>query len=172
VNGGSAAPPPTLGRQEGGTSWPPRCARYLPALEPNVIPFIDVLLVLLIIFMVTAPKPTTDLRVDLPRSGRSAASAIPPTMVEVLPSQQGFRLRVGGQDAAMEELGQQTLAHVLAATPALTPDDARAEARIHVRADPDVAYEHVVATIETLQQARFRKVGLLAPDLADDAEPA
>jgi len=39
--------------------------RAMPQADPNVIPFIDVLLVLLIIFMVTAPKPTTDLRVDM-----------------------------------------------------------------------------------------------------------
>jgi len=37
-----------------------------PMTDPNVIPFIDILLVLLIIFMVTAPIPTVDIRVDLP----------------------------------------------------------------------------------------------------------
>jgi len=37
-----------------------------PMADPNVIPFIDILLVLLIIFMVTAPIPTVDIRVDLP----------------------------------------------------------------------------------------------------------
>jgi biopolymer transport protein ExbD len=58
-----------------------RRAHPLPASEPNVIPFIDVLLVLLIIFMVTAPKPTTDLRVDMPRPGPTIASALTPTIV-------------------------------------------------------------------------------------------
>jgi biopolymer transport protein ExbD len=58
-------------------------ARFEPAADPNVIPFIDVLLVLLIIFMVTAPKPTTDLRVDLPRPGTAIPVVIPPTIVHV-----------------------------------------------------------------------------------------
>ena len=46
--------------------------RLHPTSEPNVIPFIDVLLVLLIIFMVTAPTPTVDLHVDLPSNGARA----------------------------------------------------------------------------------------------------
>jgi biopolymer transport protein ExbD len=135
--------------------------RFPPALEPNVIPFIDVLLVLLIIFMVTAPKPTTDLRVDLPLPGPSAAAAIPPTIVEVSPGPQGFMLFIGGQQVELEALGPRTLAYVLAVDPALTPQDAHAEARIFVRADLDVAYQHVVTVLETLQQAQFRRVAIL-----------
>lgn len=53
-----------------------------PAAEPNMIPFIDVLLVLLVIFMVTAPKPTTDLRVDMPPpDSHGPVSPIEPTFV-------------------------------------------------------------------------------------------
>ena len=50
-----------------------RRARLDETSEPNVIPFIDVLLVLLVIFMVTAPTPTTDLRLDLPPPSPTAA---------------------------------------------------------------------------------------------------
>ena len=60
-----------------------RRATLEPNAEPIVIPFIDVLLVLLIIFMVTAPKPTVDLRLDLLESGPSHAAAIAPTIVEL-----------------------------------------------------------------------------------------
>ena len=53
-----------------------RRARLDETSEPNVIPFIDVLLVLLVIFMVTAPTPTTDLRLDLPPAAPPAAMMI------------------------------------------------------------------------------------------------
>ena len=60
-----------------------RRVRPLPAAEPNVIPFIDVLLVLLVIFMVTAPAPTVDLHVDLPRGPAHDPGPVHPTIVSI-----------------------------------------------------------------------------------------
>ncbi|MEZ5994620.1 MAG: biopolymer transporter ExbD [Hyphomonadaceae bacterium] len=145
-----------------------RKQRLIPNAEPNVIPFIDVLLVLLIIFMVTTPKPTTDLRLDLPRPGPSRAAAIEPTIVDLRADGAGYRLLVGGEEVSLERLSQRTLAHVLSADPILTSEDAYANARVFVRADQDVAYQNVVAVIERLQQARFEKVGIYA-QRPDDA---
>src|SRR5262245_16401428 len=88
-----------------------------PEAEPNVIPFIDVLLVLLIIFMVTAPKPTTDLRLDLAQSGPSAASLIDPTIVELREAPGGYRLFVSGEETVMAQLAQRTLEHILSVDP-------------------------------------------------------
>jgi biopolymer transport protein ExbD len=139
-------------------------ARYAPAADPNVIPFIDVLLVLLIIFMVTAPKPTTDLRVDLPRPVPPIATLVPPTMVAVQQGPEGLIYTVGGERVARGELAQRALAHMLAADPALTPEYALAEGRIFVRADLDVAYQGVVSTVDDLQQADFRRVAIVAQD--------
>jgi biopolymer transport protein ExbD len=72
-----------------------------PAADPNVIPFIDVLLVLLIIFMVTAPKPTTDMRVDLPRSTVGPASPIEPTIVHIRSGAAGARYFVDAEEASL-----------------------------------------------------------------------
>ncbi len=137
---------------------------FAPNVDPNVIPFIDVLLVLLIIFMVTAPKPTTDLRVDLPRPGPVIQLAIPPTLVLVQQSAEGVVFSINGERVARGELAQRALAHMLAANSALTQEDALAEGRVFVRADLDVAYQSVVSTVEDLQQAQFRRVAIVAQD--------
>lgn len=137
-------------------------AYALPNAEPNVIPFIDVLLVLLIIFMVTAPRPTTDLQVDLPRPGPPIAIVIPPTIVQIRAAPNGYRIFLSGEETTLERLGDDAVAHMLAADPALTTGDVLAEGRIFVRSDLDVAYQHVITVVETLQDAHFRKVAIYA----------
>jgi biopolymer transport protein ExbD len=135
----------------------------LPTADPNVIPFIDVLLVLLIIFMVTAPIPTTDLRLDLPRPGPPAAVNIDPTIVHIRPaSYGGSRIYVANEETTLEHLGATVLAHMLAADPELTTAAAQAEGRVYVRADLDVAYQDVVTIVEALQDAGFQKVAVYA----------
>jgi len=133
-----------------------------PAVEPNVIPFIDVLLVLLIIFMVTAPKPTVDLRLDLERSNPSAAAMIRPTKVRLLEAPDGYRLFVDDEETTILEVSEVTLQHMLAVDRAITPQDAYADGRVHVYADLDVAYQNVVSVIDTLQRASFQNV-IVAP---------
>lgn len=134
----------------------------LPNADPNVIPFIDVLLVLLIIFMVTTPRATTDLQVDLPRPGTVIARAMDPAIVDVRAAQAGYRIFLGGQVTTLERVGADALAYMLALEPTLTPQDVYAEGRIFVRADLSVAYQEVITVVETLQDARFRKVAIYA----------
>lgn len=138
-----------------------RRQRYAQAIEPNVIPFIDVLLVLLIIFMVTAPKPTTDLRVDLP-AGRAAAAQIEPTIISLRRADGGMRIFIGDDETTLASLANRTLAHALAADPALAPEDVQADARIYVRADLDIGYQDVVRVVDELQHARFQRVAIAA----------
>ena len=145
-----------------------RRAQLLPEATPNVIPFIDVLLVLLIIFMVTAPKPTTDLRVDLPPPAPGPASLIEPTIVELRTAPTGFAVFVGGVEVSFETLGANALAHIAAANPALAAGDIHAEARVFVRADLDVAYAPVVGAVEALKLSGFENVSIVA-QRADDA---
>lgn len=134
-----------------------------PAAEPNVIPFIDVLLVLLIIFMVTAPKPTVDLRLEMARRSGVSHALIEPTVVALRAGASAApALYVDDVEVAAERLAQSVLAHVLAANPTLAPEDVYAEAPIQVRSDQDIAYAHVVGAIDALQQAHFAKVALAA----------
>ena len=143
-------------------------AHMQPAAEPNVIPFIDVLLVLLIIFMVTAPKPTVDLRLDLPRADHGGASLIEPTIVELREDAIGYRLFVGGAETTLDLLAQRTFEHILAADPALEREDILAEGRVFIRADLDVAYQNVVSVTDALQDQGFEKVAIAAQNA--DAE--
>lgn len=140
---------------------------FTPAAEPNVIPFIDVLLVLLIIFMVTAPKPTTDLRLDMTRPLPGPPVVIPPTIVELRETASGFAVYIGEEETTLAEVSERTLAHVLAVDSALTAEDAYSEARVFVRADLDIAYQNVVTVVDDLQQSRFQKVAVLAQRVED-----
>lgn len=138
-------------------------ARMQPAADPNVIPFIDVLLVLLIIFMVTAPKATTDLRVDLPTGGPPAPGQ--PTVV-MLQANAGA-LFVDGEAVTLETLPDVAFRHALANNPEMDESNVRAYARILVRADQDAAYANVVDVVDELSGARFAKIGMFGETARD-----
>ena len=119
--------------------------------EINMVPFIDVMLVLLIIFMVSAPLITTGV-VDLPSVGRAQARA--PSVVEVLVgSDQKLRIRLDQQGPEPV-----TLAQLDARVRALQAGNA--EVPVVISADKAVRYEAVVKVMDTLQRAGVRRVGL------------
>ncbi|MBK6471471.1 MAG: protein TolR [Betaproteobacteria bacterium] len=119
--------------------------------EINMVPFIDVMLVLLIIFMVTAPLITTGV-VDLPTVGKSAQR--PGSVIEVIVgTDEKLRLRVDQQEPAAVAL-QQLAARVR--------EQQRGDANVPVviSADKSVRYENVVRVMDTLQRAGVKRVGL------------
>ena len=119
--------------------------------EINMVPFIDVMLVLLIIFMVTAPLITTGV-VDLPSVGRSQQR--PAKVVEVIVgSDEKLRLRVDQQEPAAVALSQ--LASRVAQ---LQAGDVNVP--VVISADKNVRYESVVRAMDSLQRAGIRRVGL------------
>ncbi len=119
--------------------------------EINMVPFIDVMLVLLIIFMVTAPLITTGV-VDVPSVGKSRQR--PEHVIEVMvASDEKLRLRVDGQEAeavALRGLAARVVA--LQGGVATTP--------VVISADRNVKYEAVVKVMDTLQRAGVQRVGL------------
>jgi biopolymer transport protein ExbD len=136
-----------------------------PVTEPNVIPFIDILLVLLIIFMVTAPIPTVDIRVDLPPPNPVPIrlEGLNPTVVGIREDATGMVMFVDEEIVRNEaQLGEITLAHAIRNNPALNREDVYAEARIFVRADQSTAYGNVVGVMSQLQEEGFAKVGIFA----------
>ncbi len=139
----------------------PRREAHVTA-EPNVIPFIDVLLVLLIIFMVTAPQPTTDIKIDLPMKGVVERSLGLPTIISLRETTSGPQLFVGEERVSFETLSEAALSHALANNPDIDPENIYAQARLFVRADQATAYHNVVRIMETLEQARFAKLGVFA----------
>ena len=124
--------------------------------DMNVTPFVDVMLVLLIIFMVAAPLATVSIRLDLP-------PASPPPPGEELKEpvfisiQDDTSLYVVDQETTLENL-------IPAVNAALAVPNPREE-RIFVRANPDVMYERFMEVMNTLQENGFYQVGLLNEDI-------
>jgi biopolymer transport protein TolR len=119
--------------------------------EINMVPFIDVMLVLLIIFMVTAPLITTGL-VDLPSVGKTRAR--PEHFVEVVVgADEQLKLRVDGKDSGTIRLADLP-ARVTSA------QAGNANTPVVISADKNVKYEAVVKAMDALQRAGVQRVGL------------
>ena len=119
--------------------------------EINMVPFIDVMLVLLIIFMVTAPLITTGV-VDVPSVGKSRQR--PEHVVEVMVgTDEKLRLRVDAQGA------QATTQRELAAR-VMALQGSNADTPVVISADRNVKYEAVVKVMDALQRAGVQRVGL------------
>ena len=131
-----------------------RGRRYRPMSEINVTPFVDVVLVLLIIFMVAAPLMTVGVPVDLPRTN---ATPLPqeqePLTISV--DSQG-RIFLQETEVAMDTLVPQLQA-IMRNQPQGQP-----ERRIFVRGDRAISYGRVMEVMGTVSAAGFSRVALLA----------
>jgi len=123
--------------------------RRAPISEINVTPMVDVMLVLLVIFMVTAPLLVTGVDVELPRANS-------PTM-----DQDNTALTVSVQRDGRLFLNQTevTLAGLAAKMDAIT--GANPEARVYVRGDDGVPYGQVMAAMGALYDGGYRRVALV-----------
>jgi biopolymer transport protein ExbD len=138
-------------------------ARMAPSAEPNVIPFIDILLVLLIIFMVTAPRPDVDINVDMPsRHSRPEPVLGAPTLIVLREEASGLNIYVGDERVDMASLGARTLAHVITNNPQLDTQLLYSDGRVIVRADQGTAYGNVVNVMDVLKVDGFARVGIFA----------
>jgi biopolymer transport protein TolR len=119
--------------------------------EINVVPYIDVMLVLLIIFMVTAPMLSQGIKVDLPKA---AAEPMPPDiepLVLSIDAAGGLYLNIGDPQA---QLAAERVLDVVSAALRREP-----ERPVLVKADRTVEYGRVVEGMALLQQAGAQKVG-------------
>ena len=130
--------------------------------EMNVVPYIDVMLVLLVIFMITAPMLTQGVSVDLPRA---QAEPLPqdddqePLIVSV-DANGAYYLEVGderGRPQPLREITQQ-LGNILAERP---------NANVYVRGDEHVRYGEVMQLMSALQVAGASRVGLITEPPGD-----
>ena len=125
-----------------------------PMHEINVVPYIDVMLVLLIIFMVTAPMLSQGIKVDLPKA---AAEPIEPDRLEPLllsvDAAGEMYLNLGDPE---QSLGPERLLEVASAAMRREP-----ERPVLVKADRAVPYGRVVEGMVLLQQAGAQKVGFV-----------
>jgi biopolymer transport protein TolR len=130
--------------------------------EINMVPFIDVMLVLLIIFMVTAPLITPSL-IDLPSVGK--ASRQPDKIIQVIVNKdEKLEIKSSDQTAPVALAG--LVAAIRKAQGSNADGAAAANTAVVISADKNVKYESVVQVMDTLQRAGIQRVGLsvqLAP---------
>ena len=124
--------------------------RYQPLAEINVTPMVDVMLVLLIIFMVTAPLLTVGVPLDLPKT--SAAEVTQPKQPVVLSLD-----REGGTFIGDERIDPAALKDRLAQLAAADP-----ERIVYVRGDRTISYARLMDMLGVVNAAGFTKVSLLA----------
>ncbi|HLJ38497.1 MAG TPA: protein TolR [Steroidobacteraceae bacterium] len=131
--------------------------------EINVVPYIDVMLVLLIIFMITAPLLTQGVKVALPRAGAEPLQAqqLKPLVLSI--DRQGrLYLNIGGDPRAA--LDVQTVSARAAAALRANPERA-----VLVKADTAIAYGRVIEAMVVLQKAGAHQVGLVTEPLPEPA---
>jgi biopolymer transport protein TolR len=124
--------------------------RYRPLAEINVTPLVDVMLVLLIIFMVTAPLMTSGVSVDLPKTNAQPLNSDSEPLTVTIKADGSIFL----QD---QQVDVGDLVGRLQATAQNNPDR-----RIFVRGDKDLAYGRIMEVMGTITQGGFTKVALLA----------
>jgi biopolymer transport protein ExbD len=123
----------------------------------NVTPFVDIMLVLLIIFMVAAPLATVSIKLDLPPAIPDPGNPDPkePVYISI---QDGGRLFIAENETTIDRLA----ADVCAAQEVAT---ACQEERVFVRAQAEVKYNQFMEVMNELQAKGFFKVGLLNEDI-------
>ena len=123
--------------------------KHKPMADINMTPFIDVMLVLLIIFMVAAPLLTTGVPLDLPQTGVQSLNLEKQPLV--------VSIKADGKVFLMEtEITLEELVPKLQAVSKTGPDE-----RIYLRGDKSIAYGRVAEVMAVLTTAGYRKVALV-----------
>jgi len=125
-------------------------ARWKPKAEINVTPFVDVMLVLLIVFMVTAPLLTVGVPVDLPKTEASQINNPDEPLVVTIDAERRFYIQE-------TEVPRDRLVPRLRAITAANQDQ-----RIFVRGDQSIAYGEVMGLMGLINAAGFDRVALIA----------
>lgn len=131
------------GRRTGGS--------YRPMAEINVTPFVDVMLVLLIVFMVSAPLLTAGVPVDLPNSDAKPMQEEENKPIEITLAKDG-KIYIG--DSAVEK---KKLIPMLSAM-----TEGQSDRRIYIRGDQKLSYGEIMELIGAVNGAGFTKVALIS----------
>ncbi|MBK7492768.1 MAG: biopolymer transporter ExbD [Nitrosomonas sp.] len=123
--------------------------RQAPMSEINVVPLVDVMLVLLIIFIITAPLLTHSVKIDLPKA-ESNPNITQPEHVELAIRADGS-LFWNGETVALEQLAPRFAAKVAQAP----------NTELHIRADKLAHYEHVARLMSIAAKAGLTKIGFI-----------
>lgn len=129
--------------------------------EINVTPFVEILLVLLIIFMVAVPMAVTSIKIDLPPAVPPPPNAPKPKEPVFISIQKSGAIFIAEKQTSLDGL-EADLNAKFAATGQTGPKD---EQRVMIRADADVLYADFMGVLNQLQTSGWFKVGLINEDL-------
>jgi len=132
-----------------------RRATHKPMCQINVVPYIDVMLVLLVIFMITAPLMNPG-QIDLPSVGKSLTPPLAPLEV-IIKKDATLALRDRSKSDREQRVSREELVVLIKQKQAQN-----AEQPVVISADKNVRYEEVINVMDVLQQQQVKKVGLLA----------
>jgi len=132
-----------------------RRAKHRLMNDINVVPYIDVMLVLLIIFMITAPMINHG-QIELPQIGKSLATPAIPLEV-IIKADGSLTLRDRAKTTTEQKVDRSQLIEAIKQKQAQN-----AEQPVVIAADKNVRYEEVIKVMDILQQNQVQKVGLLA----------
>jgi biopolymer transport protein TolR len=123
--------------------------------EINVVPYIDVMLVLLIIFMITAPLVNSG-QIELPQIGKSLKPPVAPLEV-IIKADKSLAIRDLALTTTERKVNRDELIDVIKQKQAKNKDQP-----VVIAADKNVRYEEVIKMMDILQKQKVTKVGLLA----------
>ncbi|MBG77758.1 MAG: protein TolR [Alphaproteobacteria bacterium] len=131
------------GRRTGGS--------YRPMAEINVTPFVDVMLVLLIVFMVAAPLLTAGVQVDLPDAKAKQIQSEDNTPIEISLTKEG-KIYIGKSELPLKELSAKLAAMT----------EGEFDRRIYIRGDQGLPYGQVMGLLGLINAAGYTKVALIS----------
>ena len=126
-----------------------RRSSYRPVSEINVTPFVDVMLVLLIVFMVTAPLLTVGVPVNLPKTKAKS----------IAESEEPLVITVNAEGAVFIQDTEVAIENLVPRLRAITEN--KADTRIYLRGDKDINYGRVMEVMGTVNIAGFTRVALI-----------
>jgi biopolymer transport protein TolR len=121
----------------------------------NVVPYIDVMLVLLIIFMITAPLITPG-QIELPSVGKTQDTPMQPVEIQIKANGK-LMMRDTAKQSTAQSVNREELIATIREKQGLNPDQP-----VVIAADKAVRYEEVMKIMDVLQQNQVKRIGLLA----------
>ncbi len=124
-----------------------------PITQINVTPFVDVMLVLLVVFMITAPLLTVGVPVDLPKTQASSLQGSEEVLSVSI--QKDGKIFVGESEVALDKLGAKLKAI----------SNQNTQAKVYVRGDQGITYGNILKVMGVISSAGFSKVALISESL-------
>ncbi|MCK5917209.1 MAG: protein TolR [Cocleimonas sp.] len=134
-----------------------KCKRRRAMAEMNVVPYIDVMLVLLVIFMVTAPMLQTGVQINLPDAEAKAVPTNNQTPIIISVNQQGDYFNDDGDQVRITELTEYLVGQLKNSQS--TNNKVRP---VYIRGDQEVAYRYLMQAMIAAQKAGAKSINLMA----------